>query len=70
MYTISQYFLAKNLFEIPETIIISILFVSIYYFMVDLSNSPGQFFLHVFIFILMGFNGSSLGLLLGSVILD
>lgn len=44
--------------------------VSIYYFMVDLSNSGGQFFLHCLNFGLMSFCGASLGLLLGSVILD
>jgi len=38
--------------------------------MVDLANSGGQFFIHCLIFILMSFNGASLGLLLGSVILD
>lgn len=38
--------------------------------MVDLGNTAGQFFLHYFIFCLLGFAGSSLGLLLGSVILD
>ena len=44
--------------------------VSIFYFMIDLSNTAGQFFLHYLTFSLMGFAGASLGLLLGSVILD
>ncbi len=38
--------------------------------MVDLSNTAEQFFLHYLIFCLIGFAGSSMGLLLGSVILD
>jgi hypothetical protein len=42
----------------------------IYYFMIDLSNTAGQFFIHYLIYCLIGFAGSSLGLLLGSVILD
>lgn len=38
--------------------------------MADLSHSGGQFFLHSLNFALMSFCGASLGLLLGSVILD
>jgi len=38
--------------------------------MVDLANTGGQFFIHCLVFFLMSFNGASLGLLLGSVILD
>jgi len=43
---------------------------SIYYFMINLAPTAGQFFLHYLIFILMGLCGSSLGLLIGSVVLD
>lgn len=70
MYNVFQYFLARNIVEIPELIIIPALFCSICYFMIDLANTGGQFFLHVLVFILISFNGASLGLLLGSVILD
>lgn len=38
--------------------------------MADLSNSAGQFFVHYLIFGLMSFCGASLGLFLGSVIMD
>lgn len=38
--------------------------------MVGLSNTGGQFFLHCLNFALMSFCGASLGLLVGSVILD
>lgn len=47
-----------------------LIFVAINYFMVDMANTGGQFFLHCLTFFLMGFVGASLGLLLGSVILD
>jgi len=38
--------------------------------MIDLANTGGQFFIHCLVFVLMSFNGASIGLLLGSVILD
>jgi ABC-type multidrug transport system permease subunit len=38
--------------------------------MIDLAFTGGQFFLHYLVYCLIGFAGSSLGLLLGSVILD
>jgi ATP-binding cassette subfamily G (WHITE) protein 2 len=42
----------------------------VYYFLIGLSNTAGQFFLHAFTFFLISFCGASLGLLLGSIILD
>lgn len=38
--------------------------------MIGLALTAGQFFLHFLIYLLISFCGSSLGLLLGSVILD
>ena len=38
--------------------------------MIDMANTAGQFFLHYLVFFLISFCGSSLGLLLGSAILD
>lgn len=38
--------------------------------MIDLGNTAGQFFFHCLVFFLMSFCGASLGLLLGSAILD
>jgi ABC-type multidrug transport system permease subunit len=42
----------------------------IYYFMIGLAPTGGQFFIHCLITILVGLCGSSLGLFIGSVILD
>jgi ABC-type multidrug transport system permease subunit len=70
MYSTGHYFLARNIIEIPEHFIIPLITVSIYYFMVDLANSGGQFFLHWLGFCLMSFCGASLGLFLGSVVMD
>ncbi len=70
MYNTGQYFLARNIIEIPEHFIIPLITVAIYYFMVDLSNTGEQFFVHCLNFALMSFCGASLGLLLGSVITD
>ncbi len=38
--------------------------------MVGMANTGGQFFLHCLIFGLMSFSGASVGLLIGSAILD
>lgn len=38
--------------------------------MIDLGHTAGQFFIHCLVFALMSFCGSSLGLLIGSIILD
>lgn len=38
--------------------------------MIGLAPTGGQFFLHYLIFILLGLCGSSLGMLVGSVVLD
>ena len=38
--------------------------------MIGLANTAGQFFIFLLTYILVGFAGSSLGLLIGSVILD
>lgn len=70
MYNVVQYFLARNITEIPQLLIIPLLCVSIYYFMIDLGHTGGQFFIHCLIFFLMAFVGASLGLFLGSIILD
>lgn len=70
MYGTAQYFIARNITEIPELILIPLLNTSIYYFMIGLAPTGGQFFLHYLISLLMGLSGSSLGLFLGSVILD
>jgi ABC-type multidrug transport system permease subunit len=70
MYGIGHYFLARNVTELPELLLIPLINVSIYYFMIGLAPTAQQFFLHYLISVLMGLNGSSLGLFLGSVVLD
>ncbi len=54
----------------PEILIVPLLFAGINYFMIDLAHSAGQFFIHCLILALMSFSGASIGLLIGSVILD
>lgn len=70
MYNVVQYFLAINLVDMPDILIIPLVFAAINYFMIDLAQSAGQFFIHYLIFALMSFNGASLGLFIGSIILD
>ncbi len=50
--------------------LIPLLITTIYYFMIGLGLTAEQFFVHYLISVLMGLCGSSLGLFLGSVILD
>ena len=47
-----------------------ILFVCVFYWMIDLSSTAEQFFLFYLISVLIGICGNSLGLLLGSIITD
>ena len=70
MYSVAQYFLAKNIVELPELMLYPFLYVSIYYFMTALAATPGQFFFHVLVTFLVSFAGSSLGLLVGTIITD
>ena len=70
MYSTSHYFLAKNIIEMPEHFFIPLVAVSVYYFMVGLAPTSGQFFLHWLVFCVMSFCGASLGLFLGSVVMD
>ena len=70
MYNTFQYFLARNIIQLPELVLIPLLWVWIYYFMINLSHTVGQFMLHFLIAFLLSFCGSSLGLILGSVVMD
>ena len=54
----------------PEILIFPFIFAGINYFMIDLAHSAGQFFIHCLVLALMSFSGASIGLLIGSVILD
>jgi ABC-type multidrug transport system permease subunit len=70
MYTMAQYFLSKNLIEIPELFIIPFIFIPIYYFMIGLGSEASTYFTHVLIFFLISFTGASMGLLIGGLMAD
>ena len=70
LYTTTAYFLSRNIIEIPYAIIFPLLQTLIVYWFIGLSSTATQFFTFFFILYLVGFNGMSLGLLLGSTIKD
>lgn len=70
MYNTTQYFVSRNIIEIPEHFILPIMAIPIYYFMISCAATPEQFFLHCLICSLMSFCGGSIGLFIGSVIMD
>jgi ABC-type multidrug transport system permease subunit len=70
LYSVTPYFISRNLIEIPYSVIFPLITALILYWFVGLSSTAGQFFTFYFITFLMGFSGSSLGLLLGSMITD
>ncbi len=70
MYTVWDYSMARFIMDIPELIIVPIINVVILYFMIGLANTASQFFIFLLTYTLLGFAGSAVGLLIGSVILD
>ena len=70
LYTTLPYFLSRNIVEIPYSIIIPLISVLLYYWFVGLSNTAVQFFIFYLITYLLTMNGTSLGLMLGSIITD
>lgn len=70
MYNSLQYFLVQNIMELPELIITAMISTIAYYFLVGLSRTAEQFFIHYLIFFLLSFYGSSAGLMLGSLLDD
>ncbi len=46
------------------------MFAVIAYFMIGLAPTAGQFFLHILIYALVSYCGTSFGLLIGSIIMD
>ena len=70
MYTVWEYSIARFITDIPELIIVPIINSVILYFMVGLADTAGQFFIFLLTYMLLGLAGNSLGLLIGSVILD
>lgn len=70
MYTVWQYSMSRFITDIPELIIIPVINCVIFYFMVGLADTAGQFFIFLLTYMLLGLAGNSIGLLIGSVILD
>lgn len=70
MYSTWLFFLSRNIVEMPFLVLIPLLMAVIFYWMIGLANTAGQFFTFYFIFFLISFAGNSLGLLLGSAISD
>lgn len=70
LYGVTSYFLSRNIIEIPYSIIFPLLQALIMYWFVGQSSTAEQFFTFYLICYFIGFAGSSLGLLLGSIISD
>ena len=70
LYSAGTYFLSKNIIEIPFAITISMIFSSITYWMIGLSDTAEQFFIFYSIILLVTLIGNSLGFLIGSIVSD
>lgn len=70
LYTVTSYFLSRNIIEVPYSIVFPLLQALIMYWFVGLSSTAAQFFTFYLICYLISFAGMSLGLLLGSVVTD
>lgn len=68
MYSLGAYFLSRNLVELPFTLLFPLLFSLVVYWMVGLASTPGQFFMFFFCNFLVFLSGTSLGMLMGSLI--
>jgi len=64
------YFLSRNVIEIPYLIIMPFILNTILYFFIGLSQTAEQYFFFYFITFLVNLCGSSLGLLIGSMMQD
>ncbi len=70
LYSVLPYFLSRNIVELPYLFILPIIICSILYWMVGQASTAQQFFLFFFISMLVSFAGESLGLLIGSIVID
>jgi len=70
LYSTFNYFLSRNIVELPASFIFPLLMTLIMYWFVGLSSTPGQFFINYLIGYLLTVNGLSLGLMLGAMIED
>jgi len=67
LYGVGSYFISRNLIELPYSLIFPVIQSPIYYWMVGLNPTVGQFFTFFLILYLISFIGGSLGLLFGSL---
>lgn len=70
LYNTFNYFLSRNIIEIPYTFIFPLIQCLIMYWFVGLSSTASQFFVTYLIAWLLTINGVSLGLMLGSIVTD
>lgn len=70
LYGTSLFVLSRNIIEIPYALLIPMVMQLIFYWMIGLGGTVGQFFTFYLIFFLVSFAGNSLGLLLGSMVND
>ena len=70
LYSLSAYFLSKNIIQIPISIIISLIQVLIMYWFVGLTSTVEQFFIYYLITLILTIGGVSIGLLIGSLVMD
>ena len=67
MYTINEYFISRNLIEVPYMLLIPAIFILISYWMIGLASTAEQFFTMYLILVLMSFAGTSAGIFIGSM---
>lgn len=70
MYGVVSYFISRNIVDIPFSFILPAIYCLVTYWMVGLSATVYQFFTMYLVLFLMGFVGSSIGLLAGSSLKD
>ncbi|SPN79797.1 ABC2 type transporter superfamily protein [Cedratvirus Zaza IHUMI] len=69
-YRLSAYFLGKIIGETPVELVLPLLFCTITYWMIGLSDTAQGYFLYLLILFLVLFMNSSMGILLSSIITD
>jgi ATP-binding cassette, subfamily G (WHITE), eye pigment precursor transporter len=70
LYTVTSYFMSRNIIEIPYSIVFPLLQALIMYWFVGLSSTAAQFFTFYLVCYLISFAGMSMGLMLGSMVTD
>lgn len=66
MYSVAAYYLSRNVVEIPYLLIIPMITSIIVYWMMDLTSTPGNFFIFYLFMFLCTLAGTSFGLLVSS----